>query len=314
MDKLDWTNHMIVVLQEPSIKKRTLSTYCPSGFTLCMEPSKETKVPFLVNKSINKESWTYRWRSKYVAEITLYLNNQRTKIINVYSPPTNGQKLIGWDDIAEAVREDNPICILLGDFNCHHLSWGGLTATRDSRAQSLFNITAQFCLQLATPPNIPKYRKRVRGGQLSETDIIKRLRHCITLESWCIRQDHIPIEICLYVNANLMKNWTSYTHHRADIDKMKKHLQDSNWYLSSSSMVTLRNTIKEALKLYCPCTNPSPYAQAACFTRATELLKDTLRARRQALASGTEIDYARHKLLCRELKIETRYIHRVSWR
>ncbi|TQS34461.1 hypothetical protein Golomagni_05155 [Golovinomyces magnicellulatus] len=154
------------------------------------------------------------------------------------------------------------------------------------------------------------YRKRVRSGLLSETvidlnfateDVIQRL-------SWCIRQEHIPIEICLDLDANLGKNRSRCADYGVDKDKM------NNWYLSSSPMVTLQNTIKEALQLYYPRTNPSPYAQAALPTQATELLKDTRRARRRALASGPEIDYAKHISLCRELKRETRNIQRVSWR
>ncbi|KAI1004863.1 hypothetical protein K3495_g3351 [Podosphaera aphanis] len=211
MDMLDPEQRLLVALQEPSINKTSLGTYCPKGYWLCIEPKLETKVAFLVSKCIGESSWSYKWLSNFVAEVTLDLDKKKIRVVNVYSPVTGGPELVGWNEIIEAINQDEVTSLLLGDFNCHHPYWGGFTAPQDTRAQKLINPTFAQGFHLATVPGIPKFRRRGAGGGLQGTvidltfaseDLVGRIESCSTREDWSIRLDHIPIEINLSLDLS----------------------------------------------------------------------------------------------------------------
>lgn len=323
MDSLDPLKHVVVAIQEPSIHKLTLSTYCPQGYSFCMEPKLETKVAFLISTVICASTWTSRWYSCFVAEITLQLKEMPLRIVNVYSPTTSRQDLIGWDTISKALADDGSDCIVTGDFNCHHPLWGGLLARRDIRAQNLLNFTENQGLKLVTPCGIPTFRRRGWRGALQETvidltfatqGVADRIQTCLPREDWSIRLDHIPIEITIDTLIAPPVNYSRYSWQRADIQKMRDVIRQSDWDLDTTPLVALQSALSDALRLHCPKARPSLQARAAWSHKASLLLADTRKSRRQALASAAEHDFYRFKSLRQEFKKEIYRLRRLAWK
>ncbi|TQS34311.1 hypothetical protein Golomagni_05311 [Golovinomyces magnicellulatus] len=276
--------HQLVVLQEPSINKTTLGTYCPKGYNLCMEPALETRVAFLVSKKISESLWSYRWYSALVAQVTLRLDSFTISVFNVYSLITSGPEITGWDTISELMLNNEQSYLLLGDFNCHHPYWGGISAPRDTRAQALLNSTTSNGLHLITTPGIPTFRRRGREGVIQETvidlsfateDIRERVISCTTREDWSLRQDHIPIEIKLDLTMVPRTEKLRYAFQKVDPDKLKKTIRQSNWNFSQEPLVALQEELVKGLLLHCPRSRPSPQARAEWSPCVSRLVKDT---------------------------------------
>ncbi|TQS35668.1 hypothetical protein Golomagni_03905, partial [Golovinomyces magnicellulatus] len=281
MDMLNPDVHQIVTLQEPSVNKTTLGTYCPQGYVLCMESALETKVAFL--------------------------------IINIYSPITSKAEIIGWNTIVETISNNTMSCVIVGDFNCHHPLLGGITASRDNRAKHLLHSLIDGGLNLITPTSISTFRRRGRGKITQETvidlafvteDLLARVNCCTTGEDWSLRNDHIPIDISLDLSNASEVESQRYAYKKADIDKVKEKIRQSNWYQSTDPLTVLQKAIVDGLLLHCPKRRSSIPARAECFPKATILLSDTRKARRQALQTGGVLDNLRYKQLRKELKKE----------
>lgn len=110
--------------------------------------------------------------------------------------------IIGCDTLSELISINEQSYLLLGDFNCHHPYWGGISAPRDTLAQALLNSTTSNGLHLITPPDVPIFRRRGREGVIQETvidlsfateDLRERVISCTIRVDWSLRQDHIPI-------------------------------------------------------------------------------------------------------------------------
>ncbi|KHJ30011.1 putative zinc knuckle domain protein [Erysiphe necator] len=315
--------HKVVALQEPSLNPRTLDTYCPRGYILCMEPTLETKVAFLISRDIGVANWTYKWYSNLVAEIKLSFHESLLRIVNVYSPTTSGSELTGWDETTEAIAHDRGSCLFLGDFNCHHPMWGGHGAQRDTRAQQLLNYTLGNGLDLITPEGIPTFRRNGARGTIQETvidltfatgDLLKSIHACRPREDWCIRHDHIPIEIILTTGQMLNLERRRCVYHKANLEKMKSMIRECKWEQAQQPLVALQEVIIQALNEHCPRAHPSPFAKPAWSAKATELVANARSSRRQALATKEDHDVTRAKLIRQELKKEIRRLKRSSWR
>ncbi|KAI1007292.1 hypothetical protein K3495_g934 [Podosphaera aphanis] len=323
MDMLDPEKHLLVVLQEPSVNKTSLGTYCPKGYWLCMEPKLETKVAFLISKCIGESSWSYKWLSNFVTEVTLDFDGKKIRVVNVHSPVTGGPELVGLNEILEAINQDEVTSLLLGDFNCHHSYWGGVTAPRDTRAQKLLNATSAQGFHLATVPGIPTFRRRGAGGGLQETvidltftskDLVGRIEFCSMREDWSIRLDHIPIEINLSLDSSSRSHIKRFAVQKADLDLMRTLLRESGWHKSREPLTALQDSLIKALQQHCQRAHSSPYAKPAWSIKATELLAATRQACRQAKATGEIHDEVRSKALRRKLKKEIDQVRRSSWR
>src|SRR5204863_8088250 len=87
--------------------------------------------------------------------------------------------------------------ILLGDFNLHHLAWGGPQSRADDLAEELLSITASFGLELLLPQGEITWQ---RGRTATTIDLIfattglqDRLIKCSSQPEWAPIPDHIPV-------------------------------------------------------------------------------------------------------------------------
>ena len=118
-------------------------------------------------------------------------------IINVYNPRGNGQRINAWTALETALGEAVGEVILLGDFNAHHLAWGGVQAASETQAEHLLYATSARGLRLLTPTRDPTWK---RGTQESVIDltfatdtISERIVFYRTKDQWAITKDYIPI-------------------------------------------------------------------------------------------------------------------------
>ncbi|TQS34735.1 hypothetical protein Golomagni_04873 [Golovinomyces magnicellulatus] len=269
------------------------------------------------------DCWSFRWLSALVAEVTLNFGGHFLRVVNIYSPITSKPEITGWDTIAEAIRNNTMSCVIVGDFNCHHPLWGGITAPRDNRAEHLLHSLTAGGLNLITPTGIPTFRRRGRGGITQETvidlafvteDLLARVNCCTTREDWSLRNDHIPIDISLDLSNASEVEYQRYAYEKADIDKIKETIRQSNWYQATDPLTVLQKAIVDGLLLHCPKRRSSIPARAEWSPKATILLSDTRKARRQALQTGEVLDNLRYKQLRKELKKEIRNVKRSGWR
>lgn len=105
-----------------------------------------------------------------------------------------------------------------------------------------------------------------------------------------------------------------YAYSKADLDKMKEVIYQSEWGKISELLVALQSALAKALNLHFTRARPSRFAKPEWSPEASSLFNDTRRARRLAVELGTSHNKCRHKLLEKNLKKEMRRLRRLSWR
>lgn len=131
-----------------------------------------------------------------------------------------GRVILGSDSALKKVRElfdDELECMLLGDFNLHHPSWGGERVQRaDEAARELIDITTQRGLCLATNQGATTWRGgRSQGITFDLTfltpGLYNRLLHCTPLDPMEEVEDHTAVETILegaLVKAPIKERWS----------------------------------------------------------------------------------------------------------
>ncbi|KAH0611496.1 uncharacterized protein H6S33_010761 [Morchella sextelata] len=111
-----------LLLQEPWT---SAEGYPPESnlFYIFTASNTNTKCATYVRKHANlkpKHHYTY---DNFIVSITVEIQNKKTQILNIYSPGRSGP----FTKIAKTIQTlDN--CLVMGDFNCHHQMWYGVTS------------------------------------------------------------------------------------------------------------------------------------------------------------------------------------------
>ena len=158
-DSISPAEHHVLAIQEPSYNGFTKSTYCPRNFTLSYDAAPTTKVCYMVSRNIDAGHWRRQQFGPCVAMLCLQLEGLETTIINVYKPQGegfNGQTLSAVKEALELAKGE---IILLGDFNMHHPSWGGIHVTSETQAERLLLETEARGLKLATVQGEPTWKR-----------------------------------------------------------------------------------------------------------------------------------------------------------
>ncbi len=117
----------IIALQEPWRNTRDQTTYHPrkNAFHLVYPESDKTRVCFFVNKRIEQSSWTFTVHSPDIISLHIKPPERQVHIYNIYNL-VNAEEISTSISILERVLEvsKHEKCIVLGDFNLHHESWG----------------------------------------------------------------------------------------------------------------------------------------------------------------------------------------------
>ena len=93
------------------------------------------------------------------------------------------------------------LCLLLGDFNAHHPTWGGRGIACEQSAEHLLEEMERRELALITPEGEVTWRrgpqKTVINLVFASQAICERTDFCGPEERWVLLQDYIPIRISL---------------------------------------------------------------------------------------------------------------------
>ena len=159
--------------------------------------------------------WVFKNHSPYLASLVLSLAEKKIHIFNTYvrKPKTEGdivtpillkvRRAIA-EVLAERTSENDQemaekSIIYLGDFNLHHLEWGGDHVNADVRAEELLQTVNLLSLELLLPPGTVTYK---RGSTRTTIDLAfstpqltQRLLACQVRKEWGSGVDHYPIHL-----------------------------------------------------------------------------------------------------------------------
>src|SRR5450756_2523066 len=83
---------------------------------------------------------------------------------------------------------------------------------------------------------------------------------------------------------------TRYALKKADWAEIERSVQNSNWAQTDKPLISLQQSIQQALKDHCPLKRPSQWARPNWSPQATVLLAGARRARRRYNASDLDHD------------------------
>ena len=217
-------NFDIIALQEPSYNPQTGGTHCSRGS--CFWPvyearGRRSRVALLFNKRLGIRDWEADQVDDCIQVAQIQTSQGPVQLINVYVEAEGGRVTLGSGSALRKVPElftEGSECILLGDFNLHHPSWGGERVRRaDEAARELIDMTAQRGLCLATSQGATTWRGgRSQGTTIDLTFLTPRLYNhlvrCTPIDTAEEVEDHSAIETIigntLNVKAPVREHWS----------------------------------------------------------------------------------------------------------
>jgi hypothetical protein len=162
----------LLAIRDPWQNQPIPTTHNPSNsaFHLLYPPSAEAFVYFFMNKSLNLSSYTACFPTPKYGSLCLISSVQGvrdTMIPNVYRTqnisltstenlPLDEPLLLDthetFSHVSAAISDNSNDHVLLGDFNIHHLNWGGPRARPHLASQLLLSIQELHNLSLLLPP------------------------------------------------------------------------------------------------------------------------------------------------------------------
>ncbi|KAH0603025.1 uncharacterized protein H6S33_008029, partial [Morchella sextelata] len=162
-----------LLLQEPWT---SAEGYSPESnlFYIFTASNTNSKCAKYVRKHANLKPKHHYTHDNFIVSITVETQNKKTQILNIYSPGRSGP----FAQIAKTIQTlDN--CLVMGDFNCHHQMWYGVTsheyrnnirADRTNGARLKQWITRQK-LTLLNEPGVFTHFPRDRGKRPTIIDL-----------------------------------------------------------------------------------------------------------------------------------------------
>ena len=130
----------VIALQEPSYNPQTGGTHCSrgSGFWPVYEAQgRLSRVALLFNKRLGIGDWSVEQVDDCIQVAQVQASQGLVQLINVYVVADGGRVTLGSDSALRKIPElfdGGSECILLGDFNLHHPTWGGERVRRADEA------------------------------------------------------------------------------------------------------------------------------------------------------------------------------------
>ncbi len=212
----------VLAIQEPFHNTYTNFTHNPSytSFHLLHPGVENSRVCFLVNKSINPSSWSGDFPSPDYSYLRLRspVDGARDIMIhNIYRPIGSGTFISNFSQdsnfpdffsatpdttdvfslLHNALLDTSADHILLGDLNLHHPLWGGERATTDALAESFISFFNAHLLNLLLPPGNITWSQNCSETTIHLALATPPLKNA--LESCRVRKDlhqgpdHLPI-------------------------------------------------------------------------------------------------------------------------
>lgn len=164
----------VIALQEPSHNPQTGGTHCSRGcgfWPVYEARGCSTRVALLINKWLGVNDWEAEQVDDCLQLAQIQTSHGVIQLINIYVVAEGGRVTLGENSTLWKVSRlfsEGVECILVGDFNLHHPSWGGARVRRaDEAARELIGLTTQRGLNLATSQGATTWR----GGRSQGTTI-----------------------------------------------------------------------------------------------------------------------------------------------
>lgn len=332
LQAVDPKSHHILAFQEPWKNPQMPTTLRSPNYHLVYPPHVDTRVCFFVSKVLDRDCWETKEHSPDLLTLTLRTDNKTLHIHNCYNQPpklATSRYLGVLQRLPEALNCDGEH-ILLGDFNLHHPSWGGvLLPTQHALADDLIDITIRANLQLTLPPGSITWRIR---HSMSTLDLVfatgstaGRIQQCRPCEELDSDSDHVPVitsiemEIPTQPERPARPQWK-----RAEWVRVRETLEQKiiDLELVASTCHAdlddkarrLQDAIQETIELTIPKGRPSHLVRIGWTPECKEATCQARRARRRWTRSGLDIDYVAYRTATNSKKRQIRLDTRATWR
>ena len=237
-DDADNLKYDIIAIQEPWRNSQYNATCnpVPDRFEVLYYNAKTTRTALFVNKDIALASWSVTHRGDDFSTLKLKTNDVR--IINIhiiYNPGPGTLKSSSSMILLENISRQHPgeEHIALGDYNLHHVAWGGVDIQReDSGAEVLLEIAETHRMkQLLTPETITYSERGANStiGLVFATPLLtESLIKCRTKPD-IYSSDHFPIETVFNLHTIQQSARNTRQYRKTDIgvlqESMRQELQ-----------------------------------------------------------------------------------------
>lgn len=314
----------VIAIQEPWRNTETYTTYHPlkEHFHLDYQDHSQTRVCFFINKSTSLASWHTTHVSPDISTLSILAKGDREiRIHNIYNPcQGTGSSTLPALQGALSTHEGKEQ-IVLGDFNLHHPSWGGLQATIDADSEELLLTTEQFLLQQLLPPGTPTYEENCQ----TTIDLIyaiptltSGLISCTTDELFEAYSDHLPIVTRFSLQTIEERPYQRRNWKRLNLEILRRTLSDgirekeilsldntAPWELTREAVDTqiaaLVDCIQQAITLSTPFVNITPRSRMG-FTPECKEARDRCRQLRNHWRSHRTMEAWEEYRIARNLK------------
>lgn len=292
----------ILAIQEPWKNPFGVSTHhpCKDRFHLAYPTNIDPELGparacFFVNTRLDRAQWTFKEHTKDLVTLDLRYTErnerQRLHIHNIYREALWGDITKSLDLLNHLIDEDpEGQHLVVGDFNLHHSTWGGLEVEGDREAKQLLTVMDERQLSLLLPQGSVTWR----SGELQSTinlslgtpTVAQRLVSCGVLEE-NHDSDHYPILTTLLLKAPEATPEARQQWDRLDTEVFQKALAAqlaataANPKTTEQQIVAITEALQHAIQKAVPVTQPSKWSKPGFGPEAKEVIREMNRARRR---------------------------------
>lgn len=204
----------VIAIQEPGRNEFTDTTHQPAKATHQLLYPKKTehgderpaRVCIFISKKIDPARWTYTVISRDYQIVRIDTEWRSVYIHNIYNEPRGGTIRRIQEEMENIKRKDTGgEDIILGDFNLHHLSWGGAEIQGDTEAEDLLEVMDLYDMEMITEPGVVTWERKDQKSTIHLTFIsnglLERLVNCVRGDDIDQNSDHWPIRTVLDITA-----------------------------------------------------------------------------------------------------------------
>lgn len=335
---LDPLKHHVVALQEPWHNPTDNTTLKHPAYHLVFPGDHKSRTCIYISKHLA----TNTWRKENVPEesngditsISLETDIGKVWVHNIYNPPplshsSRDMNTLRW--IPEILEKEG-YHILVGDFNIHHVSWGGQAVTVQHKIADSFNdILSDQKMELILPKGTITWMSRGSQSTLDLVFVSKELEgsvlECRPANELEASSDHIPI--CTKLNLKAVeevKRQPRLQWKKADWENTNARLagklrelrfgqyQPSSQQTIDEQATAITHAIQETMEETIPKSRPSPFAKPYWTKECSEAVKETRRARRQYTMYQTEESWIEYRKASNRKKNTIKKAKNIGWR
>lgn len=298
-DPATW-EYDILAIQEPWHNPYSFSTHnpCKDHFHLAFPAATEegpARVCFFVNTCLDRAHWTVREHSRDLMTLKLqYIEHGQSRCIhihNLYREATRGNITAILDQL-NGVLDEEEQHLVVGDFNLHHPTWGGIGVEGDPQAEQLLQLMDERQLSLLLPQGSITWQAQHFQSTidlaLGSPAVTQRLVGCGTLDRHH-DSDHYPIATTLMLTATEATPRSYRQWEKTDAKALQQALQEQlplpleicGDLATEQHIEDITRAVQAAIQVAVPMSTPSKWSKPGFSPEAKEVIRDVNRARRR---------------------------------